>query len=286
MKYALVLALTLMACSSQDIQPAHKGRMFDRTGVAALWIGGDGLTGEVLQPGTYFTGLYDDVRQVDCSQKTVKEELTALTKDGVQFELDVYVRFSADCSSENVIKLLDTLQPDKDGSITTEQLYGSYVRPLLGEAVRETVSPYIANDINDKRETILDTIRKSFQASVKDLKLVVVQETVLSNIDYPEAMDTANTQRAVQAILKDKAIAERDRVAAETETATQKILLAKKEGEVEAARIDEIGASLKRNPEYLQYDMQLKMPAMYEAAGAKGNMIIAAPSPSIIVNGK
>ncbi len=280
------LALFTAACGTDDIPQAHKGRMFDRTGALNFYAGGDGLTGPVIGPGTYRTGIYDELRLVDCSQETEKEALTALTKDGVQFKLDIYVTYSANCEDAVVTKLLEKLSPAKGNTITRDQLYATYIRPAIGEAVREKVSPHNANDINNKREEILSGIRERFQELIKDDEVVRVTETTLSNLDYPDEMDHANTDRAVQAVLKDKAVAERERVDAETLTAESKQKLAEAEGKVEAARIDQIGAALRRNPEYLQYDMQVKMPQIYEKAGAGGNMIIAAPSPQVIVQPK
>src|SRR5262249_6035244 len=141
---------------------AHRGRIFDRTGPLGLYIGGNGLSGPVLDPGTYFTGIYDEIREVDCSMVTMREPLVALTKDGVQFGLDIYVRFSADCVDDSVATLLSQLTPDEDNLISTSKIYATYVRPAVGESVRETVSPYRANDINEKREEILAEIRKRF----------------------------------------------------------------------------------------------------------------------------
>jgi hypothetical protein len=62
-----------------------------------------------------------------------------------------------------------------------------------------------------------------------------------------------------------------------------KRLLAQREGEAEAAKIDEIGAALKRNPEYLTFDLQQKMPEIYKTAGDKGNLVIAAPQPNLMI---
>jgi hypothetical protein len=159
---ALVCATLGTGCASQDIPQAFKGRMFDRTGPLALFIGGNGFKGPVLGPGTYFTGTYNEIRTVDCSMVTKREALTALTKDGVQFGLDIYVRFAADCSDRSVIVLLGTLTPDHDESISSEKVYQTFIRPAIGEAVREVVSPFRANEINDKREEILALIRKRF----------------------------------------------------------------------------------------------------------------------------
>jgi regulator of protease activity HflC (stomatin/prohibitin superfamily) len=282
---AAALAAPSVGCASQDIPQAYKGRMFDRTGPLALFIGGKGFTGPVLGPGNYFTGTYDEIRTVDCSMVTKREALTALTKDGVQFGLDIYVRFAADCGDRSVEVLLATLTPDHDYAITSTKVYQTFVQPAIGEAVREVVSPYRANEINDKREEILASIRKRFVEimTAREKQIVVVYEVNLSNLDFPDAMDAANTDRAVQSILRDKAIAERERVQAESETMQMRRQLAEREGEMEAARIDKIGEALRKNPEFLQFDLQSKMPEIYRLAGAYGNMVIAAPSPTLVL---
>ncbi len=280
--------LSLFACNSADIPQAYKGRMFDRTGILAGFTGGNGFDGPVLGPGTYFTGLYDELRMIDCSIGSVKEPMTALTRDGVQFGLDIYVRYRADCADEVVSKTLDAVAPGPNGYITAEQLYNTFVRGALGEAVRENISPHNANDLNNKREEILSGIRKRFLdlLASRPQNFIAIDEINLSNMDFPEEMDHANTERAVQSVLKDKAIAERERVAAEIETADKKRELAQKEGQIEAARITEIGRALAENPAFLQYDLQQKMPGIYKEAGEKGNMVIAAPSPELMIKGK
>jgi SPFH domain / Band 7 family len=282
---AAACAALTVGCASQDIPQAYRGRMFDRTGPFALFLGGHGFTGPVLGPGTYFTGTYDELRMVDCSMITKREPLTALTKDGVQFGLDVYVRFAADCSEHSVPILLATLTPDSGTAISSTKVYETFVHPAIGEAVREVVSPYRANEINDKREEILAFIRKRFVEimTAREKQIILVYEVNLSNLDFPDAMDAANADRAVQSILRDKAIAERERVQAESETMTVRKQLAEREGEMEAARIDKVGDALKRNPDYLQFDLQQKMPEIYRAAGQSGNLVLAAPSPSILV---
>lgn len=286
-----VALVSLPSCRSEDVPQAHRGRMFDRTGALAFYAGGSGFEGPILQPGTYFTGFYDEVRTVECSTTTERESLTSLTKDGVQFGVDIYVRYSANCTDEVVTELLRTVPADepKDAPrfVSGKKLYGTFVRPALGESIREAFSPHIANDVNERREAILADIKRRFMELMKPAEgapaVITIYDLNLSNMDYPDELDHANAARAVQAVLKDKAIAERERVTAETETAEMKKLLATKEGAAEAARIDEIGAALRRNPEYLTFDLQQKMPEMYKQAGEKGNLVIAAPSPNLQV---
>lgn len=295
------LMLSLTGCSSQDVPPAHRGRMFDKTGVLALYVGGRGFEGPILGPGTYYTGIYPEIRMVECGQRTVKESLTALTKDGVQFSLDVYVSYGAACDEEKTVQtLLEKLSPegtppppsagekkedaaahntaDPKLTITADQVYRVFIRPAIGEAVRESVSPYIANDVNSKREEIFDKIKKAFDENLKkqEHKLVIIYNLNLSNLDFPEAMDKANAERAAQAILKDKAIAEREKVTAEIETAKLDVVKRGVEAEAEAKKIDTIGAALHRNPEYYIRDV-------YYYAADKGGSVMVPSNPNVIL---
>lgn len=282
----LCVLLFSTGCATMDVPQAHRGRMFDRTGALAFYRGGKGFVGHVLAPGTYYTGLYDEIMLVDCSTVTKHDPLKVLTKDGVQFGVDIYVRFSANCSDdESVVDLMGKLTPGHEHTITSQQLYETYVRPAINGVVREVISPHRANEINDKHEKILAEIRRRFLKEIQSHEgnVISVYEVVLSNFDFPQAMDQANEQRAVQTILRDKAIAERERVKAEIATTVMRKQLKQREGEAQAAQIDAIGAALKRNPDFLRYDLQSKMPGIYKNAGVHGNMVITAPPPSIMV---
>jgi regulator of protease activity HflC (stomatin/prohibitin superfamily) len=260
--------------------------MFGRTGPLAFYTGKTGFYGPVLGPGTYFTGTYDEIHRVDCSVLTVREPLTALTKDGVQFGLNIYVRFSSDCSDSGVQTLLTNMPLDEGKTVSAMRVFQTFVQPAVGEAVREVVSPIRAIDVNDKREEILASIRRRFLDIIahREKNMTTVYEVNLSNLDFPDDMDRANTDRAVQAILRDKAIAERERVAAEIQTMAMRKDLSEKEGEAQAVKIERIGDALRKYPEFLQFDLQTRMPDIYREAGEKGNLVIAAPNPSVVVS--
>ena len=299
----MLFSMVSVGCSSQDIPQAHKGRMFDKTGVLALYSGGHGFEGPILGPGTYYTGIYPEIRMVDCGQRTIKEPLTALTKDSVQFSLDIYVRFSANCDEDKAVEKMlsmlspsnlapapapdpkapqadtkhdvdaDPIEPFPSVTITSHQVYATYVRPALGEAVREAVSVYIANEINGKRDEMFQKIKDRFNeylvkaATPGDPKPVIINSLNLSNLDFPDQLEKANVDRATQAVLKDKAIAERERVTAEIETAQMRKKLSEAEAQQDVARIDAVGAAYHRNPEYVTIEA-------LHYAGDKGNMIL------------
>jgi len=280
-----VLLVVSSGCATMDIPATYRGQIFEHTGALAFYKGGKGFTGSVLNPGTSYVGYYNDVLMVDCSTMTQHDPLTVLTRDGVQFGLDIYVRFSANCTDASVEQILNTLTPDQPNTVSNRKVFETFVRPEIGAVVREAVSPYRANEVNERHLEILADIRARFQKAIDahEGDLVKIYEVTLSNLDFPDAMDAANVDRAVQSILKDKAVAERERVRAEIETATLKKDLATAEGNAAAARIDAIGAALQRNPEYIQYDLQSKLPGIYAEAGARGNLVITAPQHNVTV---
>jgi regulator of protease activity HflC (stomatin/prohibitin superfamily) len=281
----LTAALSAVGCTSADIPQAYRGQMFYRTGPLAFYSGKTGFQGPVLNPGTYFTATYDEVHKVECSTMTVREPLSALTKDGVQFGLNVFVRFSPNCTDAGVLKLLASMPVDQNDDVTAMAVYQTFVEPALGEATREVVSPIRANDVNDERAAILEDIRRRFLDIVaqRAKDIAEIHEVNLTDLEFPADMNRANTERAVQAILRDKAVAERERVAAEIKTMEMRRDLSERQGEMEAARITKVGEALRLYPTFLTYDLQQRMPDIYREAGAQGNLVITAPNPAVFV---
>jgi hypothetical protein len=277
----LAFALAATGCASMDIPQAHRGRMFSRTGLLALYSGSDGLSGPVRNPGTHFLGIYNELRTVDCSTKTVTQSLDTLTRDGVHFGFDIAIRFSADCSDEGVIALLTRIAPTDGQNISTDQIFATFIQPAVGEAARELVAPLRANELNEKQAQVATGVKKRFEEVMtqREKKIVTVYEVNVTNFHFPPSLDAANLDRASQSLLRDKAIAERERVQAEAETMAVRKTLAQQEAEVATAKIERIGEALAKHPLYLQYDLQLKLPEIYEKAGQRGNLVLAAPTP-------
>jgi len=268
------LAALVSGCATQDIPSAHRGRLFSRTGFWAMYSGSKGLSGEVLNPGTHFLGLYNELRVVDCSTSTIAESLDTMTRDGVHFGFNIVTRFSADCSDEGVRNLLNTVTPEGSGIISSKQIFETFIKPGIGEVAREFVSPLRANDLNDKQAEVSAGIKKRFAELMasRERKLVTVYEVNVTHLDFPPELDKANLERAAQGLLRDKAVAERERVRAETETMEERRKLAEQEAEVAVVRIQKVGAALQANPVYALLEI-------YREAGARGNLVLAAPNP-------
>lgn len=277
----LGIAASSSGCATQDIPQAHRGRLFSRTGLFALYAGSNGISGPVLDPGTHFLGVYNELRVVDCSTTTMRESLDTLTRDGVHFGFDLVVRFSADCSNEGVTQLLATLRPDQEDTISAKRIYQTYVQPAIGEAAREFVSPLRANELNERQAAVADGVKKRFGEimATRERTLVKIHELNISHFQFPQALDAANLERAAQALMRDKAIAERERVSAEVETMKMRKDLADQEAQVAVVRIEKVGAALEKNPAYAQWEFMQRLPEIYREAGARGNMILAAPNP-------
>ncbi|MDD4477099.1 MAG: SPFH domain-containing protein [Patescibacteria group bacterium] len=203
------LSFNFLGCVD-DIPQAHKGQIFNRTGFWALYIGGDGLSGPVLGPGTHYIGVYNNLSLVNCAQLTRFEEVTSLTRDGVRFSININTRYSANCSNDAIQKILSTLSPDRRDMIfhrnrrrdiiTPEQIYLIFIQPTLWEALDEAVSPYSANDIKNKnnREKIMDKIKNRIREMMKKKPLARVWEINLhlSNMDFPDSIKQINIERA------------------------------------------------------------------------------------------
>lgn len=290
---AMALVTFNTGCSSQDVPQAHKGRMFDKTGVLAFYSGGKGFQGPVLSPGTYYTGVYPEVRMLDCTTRTIKEPLTSMTKDGVQFAVDIYVSFSANCDDdEAVVELLSKMSPDaakpEEGdptekepllTVSSRQIYSTFVRPALGESARQAISGYNANDLNAHRDELFNKVTTKLAADLgKEPKkrFVTIYSLNLSNFKLPDEMANAAADRATQQVLRDKSIAEQEKIKVETETAKLQVAKTRAEAEATAAKIDVEGAALARNPEYYIRDV-------YYYAAKEGGSVMVPSDPKLIL---
>lgn len=306
---SLLAITTSLGCSSENIPPAHKGRLFEKTGVLAFYSGGTGFSGAILNPGTQYTGIYNDVRMLDCSTRTFKEPMTSMTKDGVQFALDVYITCSANCDSDDAVKVLldklapigentqstaaqtgagnaspderDPIETDPDRDVSSRQVYNTYVRPALGEAVRQAVASYDANDLNSHRQELFDKIKTKLDSDLKpsDPKapaLVSIVNFNLSNFKLPDEMAQAAADRATQQVLRDKAVAAIETIKAETETAKFQVAKSETEAQAEAAKIRVVGKALHENPEYYIRDV-------YFFAADKGGSVMLPTNPNVIL---
>lgn len=315
MKSVLVLfaALLLFGCNVEDIPPAHKAWVFEQSAFG----GTQGFKGPILGPGSHEIGVNNTYRMVQCSESTVREEFKSPAKDGVEFGTDIYIRFSANCDEDEAVKwVFQNVQPnpkltatlaaaadkkvegdkepdakregeapvnDNDAArtITAYQLHASYLRPLMGEAVRDAISMYPSDEINLKRDEIAKRLSESFNDKLADSfisanrpQVVRVYEVTLSKIDFPDKMVELNQQLANRKT--EISIENENRKKVEAQIATEKMQkdLEQVKTQKSVQEIELIGRVLRENPEYLDYLRVRQQPSLYEALGKGGGTFI------------
>lgn len=215
----LVLVGTLgalaSACGTEDIPPGNKGFMFDRTGAFAVYAGGKGLrTKSVLGPGTHYTGVYDEIRMVDCKDAHAKEAISVLTASDLTVNVDLRITYSADCdSTESMIRILDQVASDGN-TVQSSALYSRYVLPIVRESLRNRLADVKIEDVKNVRQElrtgIEEDLRKSIglQGNPVKLRILTVSDIVLpveiveKNREIELARQDAEAEREKQVAAK------------------------------------------------------------------------------------
>lgn len=291
----LMLAAALLGgCNIVDIPPAHRAWTFEESAFGTT----RGFIGDILDPGSHSIGVNNEAFMVQCSEGTAKEPFESPTKDGVVFGTDIYIRYAANCSDAETVKwILRNLQPnpslqgekgegqaaptDAAKTVTAFQLFQAYIRPTLGEAVRDSISGQSSDSINTKRPEIAAQIDRSFRQKMKksaaDSKrpeLVTIGQVDLSNIHFPKAMQEtiqrlANVKTEVE-LEKENARKVNEQIETEKKQKELALMKAQKAG----SEISELGRVIRENPEYLTYLRITTAPATFEALGKGGGTLV------------
>lgn len=194
--FALALLTLLTACGTEDIPPGNKGFFFDRTGALALYSGGSGLQKDtVLEPGTHYIGLYDEVRDINCKDDLAKEDVDVLTKSDLTVKIDIRVTYSADCTSrDQMVKILEQVGASGQ-TVEPEVLYERYILPIIRESLRNHIAAVGIEDIKAVRgelgAKILSDLEKSIQ---KRQDPVLIKILTVSDIILPPEIIEKNRQ--------------------------------------------------------------------------------------------
>ncbi|MEO1267837.1 MAG: SPFH domain-containing protein [Myxococcota bacterium] len=195
---ALLLLGVATGCATEDIPPGNQGFMFDRTGPMALYIGGSGMqTDVVLKPGTHYTGLYDEVRDINCKDAETRETVAVLTQSDLTVEVDMRITYSADCTTrESLVKILDQVPPSaKTNSVEPDDLYSRYILPILRASLRNRLAAVTIEDVKKVREDLRRGIAEDVDASIKETANPVrIRILTVSDIRLPIEIIEKNRQ--------------------------------------------------------------------------------------------
>ncbi len=184
-------------CDTEDISPGHKGFMFDRTGFLAGYSGGEGLeTDKVLEPGTHFMGVYDELRVVDCRDQHVREQVEVLTQSDITVTIDLRLTYAADCrTGEHMQMLINEVTTGPDHIVKPEKVYELYVLPIVRESLRNYIADITIEDVKRVRLGLRDQVLEELQTSIREKNNpVVIKIVAVSSMTLPTEIVDKNRQ--------------------------------------------------------------------------------------------
>lgn len=229
----VLFAMILTACGSEDVPPGNKGFMFDRSGALALYTGGDGLDATtILGPGTYYTGIYDEIRDINCRDAHAKEAVHVLTKSDITVLVDVRITYAARCDSKKaMIRILDEVTSKDGAAIEPATLYDLYILPIVRESLRNRLADVTIEDVKKTRVTLRDGILEDLAKSIGDRdQPVKIQILTVSDIQLPKEIVDKNRQIE---LARQEAEQEREKQEASKFRLARELFEAQKEREVQ-----------------------------------------------------
>jgi regulator of protease activity HflC (stomatin/prohibitin superfamily) len=245
---AVLLSLPLMAalsgCNTQ-VPTGHIGKVRTLTG----------FEGKPLGPGLHTCYGRDKMHLLEVSDKQFDIPMAVLCKDQLNFKFNIGALVAVDkTKTEQINDAFENVTPAENNTITAQQLFDMYVRPVVDQEARKIVSRYKTTEIASKREEVIEGIRA---ASVKAIgsSLMTVKRITVNNLDFPDVITAAQEARAKRQVEVETMKAETER---QLEKARGQLKVAQVDYErtlVESAMIADsnkiIGASI--TPEFLAW---------------------------------
>lgn len=213
----IAIPLFLTGCSSSVVPPG--------TVVIVLEADGDG---NIHKKGSYTTWGRDRVYFVDTKLKSFTEKMEILCKDNINMTVEVKWIGSFDISTDKINIIKEKVPADKISTgdlegyqLSLDKFYATAMKDIIRANSREQVSPYITDNIREKRTEIQSTIKKTIIDRFAKLGFPIkTTDIMISNLDYPEevtkqrkAIKNAQLEDEKQAALAVAAIAQAKRAA-------------------------------------------------------------------------
>jgi len=281
MRYVLtvLLALSMIGCTS-EVPPGYVGMVMTPAG----------LEGDVLAPGRHSCWGRDKMFWIQTKEETISEPMSILCKDDLNFKFDLNVRarLRPVKKASDFNELLARKGSDmKDGMLSFDSLYKTYVNPVARSTARGVVSRYQTTDIRGARAEIEKAILTKLQAAMEGTPMEVVTVTT-SNFDYPDVITAAVEKKRQREIEIEE---EKANQAKELLKAENRLKLAEKmkqvkaaEAEADAVAIKIMGSSL--SDRYLKWKEIERDVLLYGNVGAGDKVIVTNGNTVLPVVGK
>jgi len=241
-----------------------------------------GFGDDVLQPGRHGCWGRDEMVLVQMTEETMKENLSILCKDDLNFKFHLNVRARLRVTdSESLKSLLERKGADMkvgaEGKVLNfDLLYGTYISPVARAVARTEVSKYETTQVRDHRSEIEKIVLTELIKAVAGTPLEVISVTT-SNFDYPDVITKAVEKKRTREIELQE---EKAKQAMELLRADNRLKIAEKmkvvraaEAEADAIYIQILGKSLNGN--YLAWKRIERDVKLYERVGQGDKVIVS-----------
>jgi len=227
-KIALVMAMgsMLSGCffgEKVQVPPAFEGKVLTQNGYLP----------EAYPPSTFrlancwtmFGGVCDELVLIEKSDTGIKESFTVFMPRN-QLEMTFDLRMTAsivDGKTDAILARVKTSLVDGRKTVTFEQVYNTYAKPIIRDAVRAVVAKYTIDEVASSRDAVNEKIRERLTKVLANTP-IGFKTAGLGKVNYPAI------------ILKKKEEAENRRIEIEQEAATKQIMLIKLQTKLEAAK--------------------------------------------------
>lgn len=178
----------------------------------------------VMEPGFHIKSPWNDVIRFDVAESQAEETMDVLDKNGLSITVDISVRFYP-----KFLKIGDIYERFRLGYINT------LVVPEVRSTVRQVMGRYTAEEIYSTKRPEVEVAIKAETTAVlgNDTNNIVMTALLIRSINLPEKIKQAienKLQQEQEALAyrfrldKEKSEAERKRIAAEGESAANKII--------------------------------------------------------------
>ena len=166
----VVMALVLSGCG-RTVPSGAKGVYFN-------WRTGTDVE-KVLNEGWNWVAPWNTIFLYDVRIKDKQEKLSILTKDQLNIQTDLSIRFR-----------IEPLKVASLHKVVGPTFYDTVVQPTVRNVAREVIATYESIDAYTKRAEIQDKIFQGVETKLEG-KYIILQAIMLRNMDFPKSVTDA-----------------------------------------------------------------------------------------------
>lgn len=177
---AIIITLTLVACSFETVPPASKGKILTTSGYSV----------DVLEPGKYTLWGRDDMVLLQTNTQTYQEAVKIILQDKLTITATVRFRGRIAGSKDIINSMFNDIQPGEDKIVQFNEVYNVYGKMAVRNKTREILSTYNVEDIHKNYARLSGEVAAVLKEKLKATPLEI-SDIALGNIAYPKVVTDA-----------------------------------------------------------------------------------------------